>query len=139
MTWSYSGDPSSSNQDAVRFAIGDTDSADQLITDEEIAYLLTDSTVTAASIAACEALAAKFARQVDRSVGNLSLSSSQRAAQFRELAATLRKRTGYLARPYAGGISVADKEARDADTDRVKPIFTRAQHRFDYDHYERFD
>lgn len=139
MTWSYSGDPSSSNQDAVRFAIGDTDSTDQLMTDEEIAYLLTGSTVTAASIAACEALAAKFARQVDRSVGNLSLSSSQRAKQFTELAATLRRRTGYLARPYAGGISVADKETRDLDTDRVKPVFSRSQHRFDYDSYERFD
>lgn len=139
MTFTYNGDPTASDTAAVRFAIGDTDVSDQLMTDEEIAYLLTDSTVTAASIAACEALAAKFARQVDRSVGNLSLSSSQRAKQFTELAATLRKRTGYLARPYAGGISVADKETRDLDADRVKPVFSRSQHRFNYDNYERFD
>jgi hypothetical protein len=31
MTWSYSGDPSSSSTDAVRFLVGDTDTNDQLI------------------------------------------------------------------------------------------------------------
>lgn len=138
MTWTYSGDPAASDTAAVRFAIGDTDSTDQLVTDEEIAYLLTGSSVAAAAIAACESLAAKFARQVDRSVGNLSLSSSQRSAQFRDLAATLRRRSAYLAAPYAGGISVADKETQEDDTDRVKPTFIRSNHRYDYDRYERF-
>ena len=40
MTWNYSGDPSLSSRDAVRFLIGDTDPNDPLVTDEEIAYAL---------------------------------------------------------------------------------------------------
>ena len=136
--WSYSGNPAASDLDAVRFAIGDTDTADQLLSDEEIAYLLTNSTVSAASIAACEALAAKFARSVDRTVGSLSLSASQKAKQFRELAATLRRQRAVLAAPYAGGISVADKDTQRADTDRVKPTFYRTENRYEYDRYERF-
>jgi len=140
-TWTYDGDPTASDTAAVRFAVGDTDTTDQLLSDEEIAYLLTEyGTVTAAAVSACEALAAKFARQVDRQVGNLRLSSSQRAAQFRELAATLRRRAALTATPYAGGLTYTDKDARAADTDRVKPAFTKGTGNvYDYDRYERFN
>jgi len=41
MTWTYSGNPANSSSDAVRFLIGDTDTTDQLISNEEIAYLVT--------------------------------------------------------------------------------------------------
>jgi len=129
MTWTYAGNPAASNTAAVRFEIGDTDSTDPLITDEEIAYLLTQNgTVSLAAVAACEAIAAKFARMVDKAVGDLRLSASQKHAQYLALAATL-KRKGALknAMPYSGGISIADKQANESDTDRVPPPFTITQ------------
>lgn len=129
MTWTYAGNPAASNTAAVRFEIGDTDSNDQLITDEEIAYLLTQNgTVSLAAVAACEAIAAKFSRMVDKAVGDLRLSASQKSEQYLKLAQTL-KRKGALknAMPYSGGISIADKQANENDTDRVPPPFTTTQ------------
>lgn len=77
MTWTYSGDPSDSTGDAVRFLAGDTvQTADVTLTDEEIAYLLTvwESPYDAAA-ASCEARAAQYANKASGSkkVGDLSL------------------------------------------------------------------
>lgn len=90
MTWNYTGNPSGSDRDAVRFLVGDTDSDDQLIADEEIAYLLTVyPEAPHAATAAARAIAAKFARQSDqaRTVGDLSLSESlsQKSEQYHHL------------------------------------------------------
>ncbi|MGE3510710.1 MAG: hypothetical protein AB7N65_17695 [Vicinamibacterales bacterium] len=131
MTWTYSGDPSASDLDAVRFAIGDTVSADPLLTDEEIEFLLaaTSATVASASVAAARNLAARFARDVDRQVGNLRISASQRAASFRALAVQLEAdRVAALGTgvPYAGGISAADKDTRYDNDDRVHGSFFRS-------------
>lgn len=94
MTWTYSGDPGSSTRDLVRFLIGDTDTTDQLLTNEEIDYLITTFTDGySAAIGAVNALIAKFARQVDESkkVADLSLSRSltARVAQYTTLRDTL--------------------------------------------------
>jgi hypothetical protein len=42
MTFTYSGDPSTSTRNYVRFLINDTNSTDALFSDEEIAYLITE-------------------------------------------------------------------------------------------------
>lgn len=96
MGWTYSGDPSSSAQDEVRFLIGDTDQDEQLLTDEEIAYTIQvypdDGTAYSNYRAAAEcarSLSAKFARLVNKTVGSLSLQYGSRAQQFRELAQML--------------------------------------------------
>lgn len=91
MTWTYSGNPASSDRDAVRFTVGDTDTTDQLITNEEIAYLLTiHNGVGMASVGAARAIAAKFSRKADqsRSVGDLTLSQqySQQSFSYHHLA-----------------------------------------------------
>ena len=121
MTWTYGRDPAASNRDAVRFLVGDTDNADPLVTDEEIAYALTlepTNTLTAARVA--EALAAKFSRYANQSVGDLSISYSDRVRQLKELAKQLRAEgTISAATPFAGGISAADKASRASDSDRV--------------------
>lgn len=123
MTWTYSGDPSSTNRDAVRFLIGDTDNTAQLLTDEEIAFLLTqEGSSTSAAARACRSLAARFAYLIDQSVGDLSISYSQRYKQFSELAAQLESTAGSrVGIPYAGGISQSDKDSRESDTDRLLP------------------
>ena len=91
MTWTYSGNPSSSDRDAVRFLVGDTTSTDPLISDEEIAYLLVLYTEPPnAAVGAARAIAAKFSRESDqaRTVGDLSLSESlsQKSTQYHHLA-----------------------------------------------------
>lgn len=90
MTWTYSGNPASDDKDAVRFLIGDTESSDPLIQDEEVAYLLSVYTEPAHSaVAAARSIAARFSRESDRarSVGDLSLSESmsQKSSQYHHL------------------------------------------------------
>ena len=91
MTWTYSGNPSSTDRDAVRFLVADTVSSDPLITDEEIAYLLALYTEPPhAAVGAARAIAAKFSREADqaRGIGDLSLneSLSQKSTQYHHLA-----------------------------------------------------
>lgn len=129
MSWSYSGDPSSSDRDAVRFLIGDTDTSDQQLSNEEITWLLTDAgSVHGAAIAAARALLAKFARLVDEAVGPYRISLSQRRDAYASLIADLEKRLALrVGTPIAGGISRARKQTVEEDSDRVVPAFTREQ------------
>lgn len=92
MTFSYSGDPSSSDKDAVRFLLNDTLSSDALLQDEEIFYLINQwGDIYEAARAGAESLASKFTREADsisKTVGDLSISKSfnAKASQYRELA-----------------------------------------------------
>ena len=128
--WTYSGDPSANDRDQVRFLVGDTDTADQQVTDAEIAFALTqhaNERLAAALIA--RAIAAKYARRADKSVGDLSISYSQLQEHYAALATDLESRGGLLAGiPYAGGISKDDAETVEDDTDRVEPMFTIGMH-----------
>lgn len=130
MAWTYSGDPASSEKDYVRFLVGDTDTNDQLVQDEEIEAVLADEgNVSLAAAIIAEAIAGKYSRLADISVGKTSISYSQRAASYLALATRLRKQSKQKAifrvRPYAGGISRSDKENVENNDDRVKPIFEK--------------
>jgi hypothetical protein len=124
MSWSYSGNPSTSDKDAVRYLSGDTDTTDQLATDEEILWVLTQypDVYTAAAIV-CESIAAKLGTQVDKSIGSLSVSASQRAAAFRKQATTLRLNSNASAEVFVGGLSISAKQTLNEDTDAVQPSF----------------
>lgn len=131
MTWSYTGNPSDSNKDEVRFLIGDTDFDDQLVEDEEINYAIAvEANNTLAAIRIARALAGKFSRKVDKSVGDLRLSYSQQAKNFRELAKFLENSnsTATIPIPYAGGISRSNKKTVREDSDRVPGSFSRGMH-----------
>lgn len=88
MTWTYTGDPNVSQRDSIRFLIGDTDTTDQLVNDEEIAWVLTDTdSIYQAAHDLCTVIAAKFARlATSKSVGDLSLSYSDRSETYHRLA-----------------------------------------------------
>ena len=95
MAWTYSGNPGASNLDLVRFLIQDTNSADQLLSNEEINYLIgvyTDPYL--AAISCVIALIGKASRVVEESkkVGDLSLTvkSGARVAQWESLLKHLR-------------------------------------------------
>lgn len=127
--WSYTGNPSSSHKDAVRFAVGDVDDSDQLVSDEEIEHTIAEvGTVTEAAAVVCEHIAARFAREADKSInaaGGVAQSTqlSQRAKAYLTHASRLRTRVALDVPPFVGGVSQVDKEHTKSDGDRVPPAF----------------
>ena len=130
----YSGDPSTSDDDAVRFLIGDTGPVAPattpvfLLFNEEIAYLLTQYPgILSAAAAGADALCAKFSRQVDELTGDLQRKCSQKSKQYGMLADKLRAQSSdpltSVPIPFAGGISCADIRSRIEDFDRYPDIF----------------
>lgn len=92
MSWSYSGDPKTSDLDAVRVTIGDTDSDSPILSDEEINFALFNETkVLPAAIKCCEFIIAKTAPEVDYKIGPETISGSQRITNYNNLLRALRK------------------------------------------------
>ena len=89
--WSYSGDPASSDKDAVRFLIGDTDVDESFVTDEEINWAIANnSNVYAAAAEVAENLAAKFATNAEQiKVGPLFETYQNRSARYADVAKRL--------------------------------------------------
>ena len=138
MAWSYSGDPADSALDAIRFLIGDTDTNDQLLDNEEIQW--TNNQVTGSNSATTAlyeasyrcmiAIASKFSRLADQSVGDLKVDLFQKATNAREQAKLLyaqASREGNVPTPYAGGITVSDKQIDEKNSNIVQPVFQRGQ------------
>lgn len=90
MSWTFTGD-ATSDRDKVRVLIGDTNDADQLVSDEVIAMHLAmrNNDVYQAAAAAARSIAADFGRQARTSLGPLSVEMSSQAAHFNELAQEL--------------------------------------------------
>jgi hypothetical protein len=134
MSWTYSGDPSTSTRDEARFHAQDTNRDDQQLSDEEWNYLLTEHSDNAvqAAVHATDILAAQYSRRADKSVGDLSISYNQIAENYRKLQRTLSRRLGLVtAGVFAGGISISDKLSNEQDSDLVKPSFRRGMHDYD--------
>lgn len=110
----------------VRFAIGDTTSAEALLTDGEITYLLTQyTTVARCAVEACKRAIAKLSKRADFTNGKNSVSASQRVAQFRELLTQLQAEAleaGGM-EIVATGISISENAAQDENADAVQPSF----------------
>ncbi len=127
----YGGNPAGDPSDAVRLRVGDTDTSTdaELLTDVEYDYFLTLSggVILPAAIQAAQSLAAMFARQARVSHGPSSVDPTKRATDFWALADRLEDEIGLTASMDAGGISIADKETQESDTDRVVPSFAVGQ------------
>jgi hypothetical protein len=131
MTWSYNTSITSA-QDQVRFFSSDTD-ADAAITlsDEEILGAITIAGgAKAAAALCCETLAGRYSTQGKMLRDDLgqTIDWGERATFYLNRATQLRSRIGLVALPYAGGVSVADKQTREEDSDRVDPAFSRTLH-----------
>lgn len=128
MTWTFD-DALTDMKDQVRILVGDTDETDQLMQDEAITFFVTleNNRLYESAADVAEAIANKLARSVQKSVGSMSLAAQQRYEHYREMAASLRDKSELFlnASPYAGGISVADKQTQEQNTDRVEPDFTK--------------
>lgn len=128
--FTYSGDPSSSSRDAVRFALGDTNPNEPIFFDAEIDYLLAEQgSINEAAISGAQAAAAKFARHVTSAPQDERKDLATRVEHYEKLAAQLRtKRHKRPTGIYAGGISHADKDANAADCDRNQGAFKSHMH-----------
>lgn len=95
MSWSYSGDPSASELDQVRLYIQDTDSGRQLLTDEEILFVLDQWAAThnhplwAAAVCA-EIIASKFVGEVNVSADGINVDQGSLQGKYNDLAGSLR-------------------------------------------------
>lgn len=134
MTWTYSPVLPFSVRDQIRLLIYDTDTNDQLLQDEEIDTI---AALEAGDVSApynvfrvaaecARRVAGSFSRQGDQTDGTVRVAFSTRASDYRMLAKELyarSRRSGFA--PYAGGISIADKQGVEDDSDRVRPLFDR--------------
>lgn len=132
MSWTFTNAPSSSTaagrRDAIRIRIGDLVSTDQSPSDEAITYYLSNrsDSIPLAALDAARANVAALSLLADIKRGKVEVKASQRAAALRLVIAELELEvlTTSAAAPYAGGISVADKDSNRDDTDNVRPAFT---------------
>ena len=132
MAWTYDLSQLGTSQlFQVRRLIGDVISNDQQISDEEINFALTvRSNIYGAASDCCNYIAAQYSRMVNLvttgSGGALTTNYSDKARAYYARAAQLdmmaKVRGGGL--PYAGGISLADKQTQMADPDRTPPQFS---------------
>lgn len=108
MTWTYTPDFTLS-RDKVRLILGDTVSTTPLVTDEEIAWAVTEnnSDLYLAAALLCDSLSGRFASQAttSKTVGSLSLSKSygEQSTRWSTRAAELRAQAAVMAPPSPTG------------------------------------
>tara|TARA_R110002020_G_scaffold171937_3_gene362047 strand:+ start:578 stop:1021 length:444 start_codon:yes stop_codon:yes gene_type:complete len=123
MSWSYS-DSLGSNLDKVRLKLGDTDSTDQILSNETINALLTEHNqdIDLSSISCCRAIIAQYSRALNRGAVGLSADRGAIVQNYRELLSELIKANrGNAGARYSGSFSRDRKETIESDSDFVKP------------------
>lgn len=123
-TFSYSGDPSTSLNDEVRFLLGDTTEEGAEFTDEEIDYLVVKGiSADGAAIYGAQSLVSRYAGLVDKTVGPLKISYSQRQTHYVTLLGELRSGRRFIPVPVSTGTSWTEREIADEDDDRIPESF----------------
>lgn len=91
MTFTYSGDPTASILDEIRFMVGDTDANNPLLQNEEICFALRkfENEIYQASIYLCRRILIAASSLVDSMSGLESVRGSQIQAQFKNRIADL--------------------------------------------------
>ena len=125
MTWTYSGDPATSVLDELRFILQDTDTAFQLLTDEELNYLLAawipryDSITYVAAVAAAT-IARKFTGIVTVTADGVSVDTSSLASRFTEQARALREE--YKAAQIGAQVDIENVLIGSSHDDTIRPL-----------------
>lgn len=85
--WTYSGDPSSSPKDNVRYIIGDTDPAYAYLTDKEIEFTLQENNgvIHQTALICVRRIIAIVAKEVDYKIGPEQVKASARLENFKGL------------------------------------------------------
>lgn len=133
MTWSYN-TALTDEKDQVRLIIGDTDTNDQQLQDEEIDFFLTQAgdAIYDAALRCVRALQSKYSRLVNSSVESVRADYSERAKQYSALAAQLAidaaNASTTFGAPIVTGISISEMDSQDQDTDRVRGYVRTGQY-----------
>ena len=136
MAWSY--DPTdldnttaSGRLNIVRLLVGDTDTVDQQVQNEEITFGLSENgnNIYLSASWVARAISSKYSRQVTTSLdGALSADYSDLAKQYQTLADQLEyqgKTNGASVGILAGGITKTQVEGVRANTNRIEGSFRR--------------
>jgi hypothetical protein len=113
--WTYTADPATEPRDAVRFLTGDVDETEQQLQDEELDWLITlwgDRSLYYVAAEACEAIAAKYAREIDINADSQSLGTNALQQKYLTQAERLRSQHEQLlvgGLVDAGGILVGEQ------------------------------
>lgn len=131
MSFSYDPTALSVELNQLRLEIGDTDSNDPLLQDEEIAYIQSqESSFYMRASVCCKIIASHFAREVDFKLGNFS--EAAQTAYLRYI--DLEKKFTSLASgsyPWAGGVVSSEKDDLVANTSLVPPKFKKGIHDYE--------
>lgn len=131
MTFTYSSTSIATNLAKVRLQIGDTDSNDPLLTDEEINYVLGRyADVDRATYECAKVILAgpKVARAVDRNGTGFSASRSQRFQHLKDIVTQWGKASKLSAGLSFTGASASTKTSLESDTDYQPAAFERGLH-----------
>ncbi len=148
MAWTY--DPSllgtttaTGRLHSVRLLIGDTESTDTQVEDEEVAFALAQSgdDIYDAGYFLCRILAAKYARLVDTALDkglsekndNLSKKYTQLSDSIKAVGRSVKAGIGGVS---GGGISINAMQLANSNADRVQSQFTTGQFTASTDDYQ---
>jgi hypothetical protein len=94
--------PVTSDRDRVRLKIGDTDSTDPLLSDDEVDVYTRawPGNVDLAAADAAEAIAAKFSRSFNFATDGQTFNRRERVLHYMDLSSRLRKRGGAMIWPF---------------------------------------
>lgn len=131
MATTYSGDPSSSDLDQVRFLVGDTDVTAAKLQDAEIEFLVLEWQNTyLAAAAAADYLSSNAAAWISYQADDNTLSLSDAQEKYARMADALRAQYSrrYRAPWYVGGMDRGDFEAYVLDDSVRKGKFSEGIH-----------
>lgn len=129
MSFTWTGDPSASVIEQIRWEIRDIDSGSPKFQDAEITYAYNqEHSILGAAARLCEQLQVRYADAGSRTMGPLKVDMSNLSRIYAQKAKDLRIRASALAEPYAGGISDAKEETFEDDSDLKQPTFTKGMH-----------
>ncbi len=129
--WNFD-DSLGTDRDKMRQWLGDTDETDKQLSDQQVAYFLSQNPnpIMAASLA-CTMLAAKYARSVSKTLGRLSVQAGDRMKHYQDLGAALRTQAmrggGGCVPMYAGGLTRSQHTHYGDNPDRSRPAYKRGQ------------
>lgn len=96
MTWTYTGDPKSSEVDKYRFLIGDTNPKEPILQDEEIAFVLEDTLGHNTRLYVLfDKAATFFAKAITTKVGPIEEDPIERRLYYERKAAQYRMYSSY--------------------------------------------
>tara|TARA_R110000824_G_scaffold80100_2_gene201670 strand:- start:1690 stop:2154 length:465 start_codon:yes stop_codon:yes gene_type:complete len=148
MTWSYDAtdldtETDSGRLNSVRYLVGDTQSIDEQVQDEEIGFALaqTSNSVYNAAAFVASTIASKYSRLVTTQLdGALSADYSDLAKSYRILATELKglgqKYSSSSLGMFTGGVLLSEINVVRSNTNRVSSSFRMDRFRIDTVQYE---